>query len=279
VAKHIKNTSSRAIEVLTLLRELSDGFQYTEIETGETIACPRCKGTCKVMIPVPKEQVDYTQITRDINETQFEMQEMVCDNCSGIGQVQTYKRSMDEVPCPKDDQLKMDLDEHEECGRLIVWGGFTGTIDRICKIAMSEGWAVLRVDGRGYCGLDAEGKPIDDRECLMAMDASHPRKQELLDKYPKLCFVGHPKAGGMALTLTASPTEIFFSNDFSGEGRLQAEDRFHRPGMDKNRGATIVDYLHLPTDLYVLENLKKKKDLQKLSMGDLDAVFKSAEVK
>jgi hypothetical protein len=274
VAKHIKATGARAIEVLTLLRELSDGFQYKEIETGAFQKCPRCHGGGKVMIPVPKASIDVMAPTTDVPE--FDMQEMVCDNCSGTGQTMTYTRGMDEIPCPKDDQLKEDLEDHEELGRLIVWGGFTGTIDRICRICQSEGWAVLRVDGRGYCGLDSEGKVLDDMECLMAMDASHPRKAELLEKYPKLCFVGHPKAGGMALTLTASPTEIFFSNDFSGEGRLQAEDRFHRAGMDKNRGATIIDYIHLPTDAYVLENLKKKKDLQKISMGELEDALNTA---
>ena len=66
----------------------------------------------------------------------------------------------------------------------------------------------------------------------------------------------------MALTLTASPTELFYSNDFNGEARFQAEDRFHRAGMDKNRGATIIDFVHLPSDQLVLDNLQKKKDLQ-----------------
>ena len=94
------------------------------------------------------------------------------------------------------------------------------------------------------------------------MDNSHPRQSELLEKHKRLCFVGHPKAGGMALTLTASPTEIFYSNDFAGEARMQAEDRFHRGGMDTNRGATIIDYFHLPTDKYVHTNLMIKKNLQ-----------------
>jgi len=225
------------------------------------------------MIPVPREEIDTTAPTKEVSEAQFEMKEMKCDNCGGDGNVPTYMRGQDEVPCPKDDQLKLDLDDHEDLGRLIVWGGFTGTIDRIVQICKNEGWSVLRVDGRGYCAMDNEGKPLDDRECLMAMDGSHPRAKELLEKHPKLCFVGHPRAGGMALTLTASPTAIYFSNDFSGEGRMQSEDRFHRPGMDKNRGATIVDYIHLPSDTYVLDNLKKKKDLQKISLGELDEIF------
>jgi len=50
---------------------------------------------------------------------------------------------------------------------------------------------------------------------------------------------------------------------------MQAEDRFHRAGMDTNRGATIIDLIHLSTDKLVLDNLKKKKKLQSLTMGDL----------
>jgi hypothetical protein len=86
--------------------------------------------------------------------------------------------------------------------------------------------------------------------------------------------VGHPQAGGMALTLTSSPTELFYSNCFNGEARMQAEDRFHRMGMDTNRGATIKDLIHLPTDKLVLDNLKLKKKLQNISMGELENAFK-----
>ncbi len=77
----------------------------------------------------------------------------------------------------------------------------------------------------------------------------------------------------MGLTLTASPTIVFYSNDFNAESRIQAEDRIHRPGMDKTRGATIIDLIHLPSDEYVLDNLKKKKDLQNLTMGELKDAF------
>jgi len=66
---------------------------------------------------------------------------------------------------------------------------------------------------------------------------------------------------------------LFYSNDFDGEARMQAEDRIHRIGMDKNRGALIVDLIHLPTDELVLKNLKLKKKLQNLTMGELDDAF------
>jgi hypothetical protein len=54
---------------------------------------------------------------------------------------------------------------------------------------------------------------------------------------------------------------------------MQAEDRIHRIGMDKNRGALIIDLIHLPTDQLVLDNLKKKKALQSMTMGELEAAF------
>ncbi len=115
---------------------------------------------------------------------------------------------------------------------------------------------------------------LDANELLKAMDASHPLKTTLREKHDKICFVGNAKAGGMALTLTASPSEIFYSNGFDGEARFQAEDRFHRPGADHNRGCTIYDYICLPSDLLVLNNLKKKRKLQDMSLGEVQEAFK-----
>lgn len=73
----------------------------------------------------------------------------------------------------------------------------------------------------------------------------------------------------MGLTLTASPAAIFYSNDFKAENRMQAEDRIHRIGMDESRGATIIDLFCLETDRMIYENLLKKKDLQRITMGDI----------
>jgi len=270
-AKLITNTSRRAIEALTLCRELSDGFQYIEEVVGAE-TCPLCKGKGEIEAPVPKEPIDDTQ-PPDVTAEGFEIQIVRCDSCGGVGTIKKYARATDVVTSPKDEVFIDLLDQHEECGRFIVWGGFTATVDRLVEMAHKEGWAVLRVDGRGYYGSTANGTVIDSDELLIAMDASHPRRNELLTKYPKLCFVGHPQAGGMALTLTASPTELFYSNCFDGEARMQAEDRFHRMGMDTNRGATIIDLILLPTDLLVLNNLKQKKNLQKMSLGELKQAF------
>ena len=71
----------------------------------------------------------------------------------------------------------------------------------------------------------------------------------------------------MGLTLTASSEIVYFSNDFNGESRAQSEDRCHRPGMDLNKGCTITDLIHLPSDKLILDNLKAKRRLELMSLG------------
>lgn len=251
LANSIKNTSPRAIEALTRLRELSDGFLYEDVD-GEEINCPGCNGSGKITIP---EEGD-------------------CDYCNGSGKVKNKVRSTREIGTPKDQFIIDELDAHEEIGRLIIWGGFVGTIDRLVKLVQSQGWATLRVDGRGFEGRLPDGELIDYQVLLDAMDGSNKEFENLLTHLPKVCFIGNPQAGGMALTLTGSPTMVFFSNSFDGTARMQSEDRFHRIGMDINRGATIKDLILLPTDKLVLENLRKKKTLQSITLGEIDEIWK-----
>ncbi|KKK93580.1 hypothetical protein LCGC14_2691430, partial [marine sediment metagenome] len=69
------------------------------------------------------------------------------------------------------------------------------------------------------------------------------------------------------ITLTASPSLFFFSNTFNAEDRLQFAQRIQ--GLGQNRGATIIDVVHLDIDQYILDNLTKKVDLLHLTMGKL----------
>lgn len=156
------------------------------------------------------------------------------------------------------------LDEHDEIGRLVIYAGFTGSVDRCVSIVEKAGWEHIRVDGRGW--VTSLGG-ISDLGMLRSF-------QDKERKIPRLAFVGQPEAGGMGLTLTESPTIVFYSNSFSAEARQQAQDRIHRPGMDLNRGAKIIDFIHLPTDLKVLENLDKKKRLQDMTLGELNEAIK-----
>jgi len=72
----------------------------------------------------------------------------------------------------------------------------------------------------------------------------------------------------MGLTLTEARMAVFYSNDFSPESRTQAMARIHRLGMDVNKGATIVDLFHLPTDEKVLNVLKDNRRLEQMRLDE-----------
>lgn len=277
-AQLIARTSTRVIDALTKLRMLSDGFQYIEEKTGDK-PCPLCHGSGQHMIFIdPDKPDDYApdhwvaQGQRPVYDEhgeiiRFEACRYVkelrdCPNCGGSGTVNTYVRSSTRVACPKDDALAQDLDTHEESGRLCVYAGFTDSVNRIVSNCHQLGWTTIRADGRGWEGQTPEGDILERSELLTIF-------QEKQIDYPRVCFVGQPGSAGEGLTLTASHTITFWSNDFNGGYRMQAEDRGHRLSMDKERGGRITDYIHLASDLYVLKNLKEKKDLQMQTMTGL----------
>jgi SNF2 family DNA or RNA helicase len=277
----IRKIIPRAAQVSMLLRELSDGFQYKEKKIGEQL-CSNCHGEGKVSVPIDKDSLSvsepWSKSTTEITPDSYTKTEIVdCLYCGGKGQVSKMERLTEEIGTPKDQIFIDELDEHDDIGRYIVWGGFTATVDRLEKIAHQQGWATLKIDGRGFNATLATGEIIDSDIFLDAMDASHKNYEKYRRKYPKICIVGNPEAGGMALTFTASPTMLYFSNSFKGEARMQSEDRGHRPGMDMNIGLTIKDLIHLPIDLVVLNNVQKKKDMQAMTMGDLQNQLDKAE--
>lgn len=265
-ASSIANRTKSAALTLTLLRELSDGFQYQDEQCGET-DCTVCGGT--------GECDDYQSDNPDISIEEATALGQVskirasCFMCSGSGKVPKYVRETQEVECPKDEALRDLLDQHYDTGRLVVFAGFTGSIDRCCRIAKAEGWDVIRVDGGGWQMTAADGSIMVGE----ALDIF----QDQIEEHPRVCFIGHAGSAGMGLNLTASPSEVFYSNSFNAEDRMQAEERFHRPGMDYNKGATVYDLVHLPTDLLVLNNLKEKRRIQDMTMGNVITAMKSVD--
>lgn len=301
-ARIIVSSAKTVISGMTLLRELSDGFQYTETENGE-ITCPKCSGERTVMMPVPivdEEEIaaemdkllrkaahqyggdmDAMMATDDprydnagmpipeylLFQDKYEIQPCACPRCGAEGKVMSYKTEAVQVPCPKEDVVRNTLDAHDEDGRLVTYAGFQGSIDRCIQITESMSWEWIRVDGRGWhTSIDGLTKPVDMIKAF---------QRQLID-HPRINFIGHPASAGMGLTLTASWEELFYSNDFNAESRLQALDRIHRPGMDVNKGAQITDIVHLPSDRKVLENLDKKIKLQDLAMGDFKLAMTNA---
>ena len=223
-------TAPSAAVALIWLRELSDGFQYKD--TDIKVKHAACNG-------------------------------LGCDLCGSTGMVNSIERTTVEVPCPKEDALIEILDEHEDVGRLVVYAGFTGSIDRIERVCQKFKWETIRVDGRGW-KMSSPFVSTPEDALLQFQD------RKVTDR---IVFLGHPGSAGMGITLTASPSILYYSNDFNAESRIQSEDRIHRPGMDVNVGATIIDLIHLPSDLRVLMNLQKKRDLQSMTLGDIKSAM------
>jgi hypothetical protein len=267
-AKQIEKSAKRTITALTLLREISDGFQYA-FEDGDKIDCPLCSGAGVYNAPIAQ---DPMAPNADMPIAGMEQEPTICEKCGGNGFIFKQNRVTNHVGSPKDQIIKDMLDELDDVGRFLVWGAFAGTVDKLTQLCTSEGWLVLQIDGRGYNvfmppGMAGPTPKADD--LLKAMDRGHPLYEEYKTRYPRVAVVGNPEAGGMALTLTASPVNVFYSNPFNGEARMQAEDRNHRPGMDANKGCTIVDIICLKSDQHVLDNLRKKKKLQSLTLGEI----------
>lgn len=288
-AQLIVKTTPRAPDALIKLRTLSDGFLYQETPTGQTKTCPGCEGRgtqteyvdandpYNLLTPeeiaegsrfvwesVPEEENPSEFIPQIVDKIPIKIveEEVECYECGGEKIVPCLERTLVEVPCPKDDVLIQLLDEHEECGRLNIYGGFQGTIDRIEKICHRFGWTSFKADGRGWAMRAPTGGTFDmsPKDMLKEYDSG----------IGKIAFIGQPGAAGMGLTLTASPTTFFFSNDYNPESRQQAMDRGHRIGMDVIRGGWIVDVTHLPSDIKVLQALAKSAQLQHLSMTGIN---------
>jgi len=238
VAEHLAEIAPTAIQALTWLRELSDGFQYTEKQVGErTCEC------CQSLTGTPYEPDDD------------------CDKCEGRGVIPIMERHDKQVPCPKDEAVKDLLDECEDQGRIVIFAGFTGSINRVRDLCLNQGWDVVQVDGRGW-------KIFGEK-----LTKDYIRETKPLDHWSgnaqRVVFLAHPQSGGLGLTLTESRMAVFYSNDFNPESRSQAEDRIHRMGMDDNLGATIVDLYHLPSDEHVRNVLKENRKLELLTLGEV----------
>ena len=139
----------------------------------------------------------------------------------------------------------------------------------MANICRKEKWDVVRCDGRGFQVTTHDGQVVADVDPLDYWAD--------LEENPRVAFVAHPESGGMSLTLVEARTAVYWSNSYKPEYRAQSEDRIHRKGMDENKGCTIVDLIHLPTDERVLEVIRANRKLELLTMGELsDALQETA---
>jgi SNF2 family DNA or RNA helicase len=265
VAQALVQSAPNTVTGLTWLRELSDGFQYREINDGMTHCphCPEAKGIVEEWFDPSDDQRTFQAMDMLDKElvTRLQKREVLCPRCSGTGEVPKKVRVTREVPCPKDKALGELLEECEETGRIVIFAGFTGSVDHVVGLCRKHGWDVVRCDGRGWLVTKQNGETVLDEEPLDYWSN--------LEDHSRVAFVAHPASGGMSLTLTESRMAVYWSNTFKPEDRTQSEDRIHRIGMDLNRGAVIVDLIHLPSDAKVLDVIRENRRLELMTMGEV----------
>jgi SNF2 family DNA or RNA helicase len=113
-AKVVAAQAMTAVEALSEVRQLSDGFSYKE------------------------EQCAVSGVTDD------------AEAATSASNATSGNTSDWLTQSPKAKALRTLLGRYEEAGRLIVYGGFKRSIDVISDVCRDEGWTVIQCDGRGW---------------------------------------------------------------------------------------------------------------------------------
>ncbi len=149
---------------------------------------------------------------------------------------------------PKLDELMSIVKQSTD--KIIVYCKFRPEMDLITKTLREKYGHAAVVEMRGG----------------MTNDARRSSKSRFQDGDAKF-MVAQSRAAGRGLTLTASNTVIYFSNDFSLRVRLQSQDRVYRYGQKQN--VLYIDLVAEKTiDEKLLKTLRKKKSLSDLIHGD-----------
>jgi hypothetical protein len=256
---------------------LSDGFQYQSKKIGEE-TCPICGGTGEALDFVLKAEFEGQPLPdpdgEDWHARHFTQAMLPCIRCNGKRVVDVFERHTVEIYSPKEQTFKEVLEEYSEIGRVVSYGAFNGTIDRMVRVAQQADWNVIRADGRGWWS-DVENIPLLDGEIdYLGLF------QDGKSLASKVVFIGHPASAGEGLTLHASPVCFYYSKTFNAKDFVQSQDRIHRLGMDEDRGARILSCFHLPTDRLVHNKLLEKIARQDLTLGvnvDMNEIMQALE--
>jgi len=158
-----------------------------------------------------------------------------------------------DVMAIKNNRIQELLNVLEETnGKVIIWAVYRYDIQTIEK-------SIGDIYGKGsVASYYGDTKDVD--------------RQHIVDRFQDSdsslrFFVGNPKTGGYGLTLTASHTVIYYSNDYSLEVRMQSEDRAHR--ISQTSKVTYVDLIAEGTvDERIVKALNNKIDLASQVMGE-----------
>lgn len=135
--------------------------------------------------------------------------------------------------------------------KIIIWATYIPDIENIIQ-ALSEEYGKESVVH--FYGATKD----EDRRFAVNAFQNHPKVR---------FFVGNPSTGRYGITLTASPTVIYYSNNYNLEHRTQSEDRAHRIGQTSK--VTYIDLVARGTvDEKIIKALRAKKQISALVMGD-----------
>lgn len=161
---------------------------------------------------------------------------------------------------PKLEALLQLLELDKEAGiKTIIWARFTPERNAIVEALNSK-------YGEGYARL-FDGQVSDHERRVNTSDFQ-------LDPTTARVMVSNVVVGGMGQTWTAATHEVYYSNDFSYENRMQSEDRAHRKGQKNAVKYTDIIVNH-PADMMITKALAKKGDVadyvqEALNNGELE---------
>jgi len=146
------------------------------------------------------------------------------------------------------EKLKELLLEHSKTHKFVIWTSFREEMellqDEVGKMGIK------------FCTLDGS-TPVKDRAYRITAFQEDPDVR---------CFIANQRSGGLGIDLYAADYCVFFSNDYSPETRLQAEDRLHRIGQHNH--VTYVDLISKASiDSTILRMLIRKQDLSSQIMS------------
>ena len=125
----------------------------------------------------------------------------------------------------------------ENDSKVVVFCKFHKEIDMLCEALTKANIGHVSIDGRVKKRIELVKKFNDDVDVRV--------------------FVGEIHTSGVGINLTSASYAVFFSNDYSYGVRVQAEDRIHRIGQDKN--CTYIDLVARATvDITIANTLKRK---------------------
>lgn len=156
---------------------------------------------------------------------------------------------MDHDKNPRLNAMTEFIEAHD--GKLLIWARFRQDIQNICDVLADQGIGHVQYHG---------GTKDADRAAAV---------QSFLDPQGARIFVSNPQAGGTGLNLQGLCTKaLYYSNGYSSIDRWQSEDRIHRHGAPGI--CEMVDLVAKGSpDARILANLRKKKDVASMAVGDL----------